>query len=89
MRRTASVGSYEANSWGLFDMHGNVREWCDTWSAASLAESDTVGYLGSARVLRGGSWVGYAGNSRSAIRSYGQPSFTDDLNGFRVARALD
>lgn len=87
LERTSLVGSYDANAWGLFDMHGNVWEWCDTWFAASPAKSDAAGYVGSARVLRGGSWYYDARNARSANRIDGQPSVTDVFSGFRVARA--
>jgi formylglycine-generating enzyme required for sulfatase activity len=86
--KTHPVGQKEPNAWGLHDMHGNVWEWCDTWYHQSAAQSEDPNYLGSARVLRGGSWGSSAGSARSAFRSGGQPSSSDDLVGFRVARAL-
>src|SRR5262249_12407714 len=58
LERTTKVGSYQANSLGLHDMHGNVWEWCE----------DPFEPGASARVLRGGSWDDYARNCRSANR---------------------
>jgi formylglycine-generating enzyme required for sulfatase activity len=88
LRRTTAVGSYPPNAWKLYDMHGNVWEWCDTWYDASAAVSDDPKHFGSARVLRGGSWLGNAGYARSAFRLDWRPSLSVNYGGFRVARAL-
>jgi formylglycine-generating enzyme required for sulfatase activity len=90
--RTTPVGSYEANAWGLYDMHGNVREWCaDVWDGSSLPGGRVIDpqgpVTGSSRVVRGGGWHDVAGNCRSASRLY---EFPDDHYfdfGFRVVLA--
>jgi hypothetical protein len=87
LEHTTPVGSYQPNAWGLYDMHGNVWEWCDTWYFSSPEESDNPPFDGSARVLRGGSWLSNAYNVRSAYRYNWRPTISGDLSGFRVARA--
>ena len=72
---TAIVGSYVPNSWGLYDMHGNVWEWCLDWYAGDItALHGAVNTSASThRVLRGGSWYMPAGCCRSAYRNNGMP----------------
>jgi formylglycine-generating enzyme required for sulfatase activity len=89
---TAPVGRYGANAWGLFDMHGNVWEWClDAWDGSanypSSAVSDPYVSSGPGRVVRGGSWVASADYCRSAIRSNVSPGSTSSGIGFRVVLA--
>jgi len=84
---TAKVGSYLPNAWGLYDMHGNVWEWCLDWyknNYGTTAVSDPFGpTTGSDHVERGGSWYNGARFCRSARRSGSNPS-NSDYNGFRV-----
>lgn len=83
---TAEVGSYKPNDWGLYDMHGNVYEWCLDWYTSSLsAATDPLGPAsGSRRVLRGGCWSSNAQGCRSAYRSDGIPSNINYGRGFRL-----
>jgi formylglycine-generating enzyme required for sulfatase activity len=83
------VGSYPANAWGLFDMHGNVWEWCLDSFASYPAGAGTDPFVtnGPNRVLRGGSWSINSFDCRSAVRSLNTPGNTDDDLGFRVVLA--
>jgi formylglycine-generating enzyme required for sulfatase activity len=90
--RTTTVGSYQASAWGLYDMHGNVWEWCRDWYGSYLTGSvtDPQGSpSGSDRVFRGGSWVTRASGCRSAWRHARAPGFRDYGVGFRSVLALD
>lgn len=87
---THPVGTKAPNSLGIYDMSGNVCEWCNDWygSYSSGAQTDPVGSTsGSARVVRGGSWYGSATFCRVANRSYSFPSNGCSFLGFRVARS--
>jgi formylglycine-generating enzyme required for sulfatase activity len=86
--RTHSVGEKPANAWGLYDMHGNVFEWCWDWFIAYEADSQTdpTGPLsGSFRMYRGGPWSGDTEILRSAFRGSNTPQSRLDTLGFRVA----
>ena len=88
---THPVGQKMPNAWGLYDMHGNVFEWCLDWhgSYPSSAVTDPKGSSsGSYRVLRGGNWNFNAYSCRSAYRFDSTPSdFNRNYYGFRVALA--
>jgi uncharacterized repeat protein (TIGR02543 family) len=87
--KTHEVGKKPANAFGLYDMHGNVWEWCWDWygSYSSGEQTDPLGASsGSSRVARGGSWSYSAGALRSAYRHFSNPSLSRDYLGFRLAR---
>lgn len=86
--RTVEVGRYDANLWGLCDMHGNVCEWCSDWWSDSLPggnvtdpEVTTPSFW---RVIRGGGGRGDGAFARSANRTRFVPSSSGDDFGFRV-----
>jgi formylglycine-generating enzyme required for sulfatase activity len=86
---TVAVGSLPCNGWGLYEMHGNVWEWCSDW-LGSYAKGKTVDPRGpdegEARVLRGGSWIYGARRCRSARRFKFRPDAGFDRSGFRLCQ---
>ncbi|MEO1069122.1 MAG: formylglycine-generating enzyme family protein [Cyanobacteria bacterium J06638_6] len=92
--QTAEVSHYFPNKFGLYDMHGNVQEWCldhkhgnyegaPDDGSAWITDDDKVG-----RLLRGGSWSSYPWTCRSAYRNYGLPDIQINELGFRVVCGL-
>jgi formylglycine-generating enzyme required for sulfatase activity len=89
LERTTAVGLYEPNDFGLYDMHGNVAEWCADWyDDAYYKQSpprDPPGpESGTLHVLRGGSWFDDGKDCRAAARGKSAPTFANKSNGFRV-----
>jgi len=86
---TAIVGSYAPNDWGLYDMHGNVYEWCLDWRGTLVADTDPKGAeSGLHRVGRGGGWYNPASDCRSAHRGSYMPSRIYNYFGFRLVRTI-
>ena len=86
---THPVGKKKKNPWGLYDMSGNVWEWCWDWFGSdyyksSLAIDPTGPDTGSVRVFRGGSWGNSASNARSASRNNHDPGTRAHHLGFRL-----
>ncbi|MCL2444016.1 MAG: formylglycine-generating enzyme family protein [Treponema sp.] len=92
--RPTPVNRYPANRWGLYDIHGNVWEWCwDLWGEYTsepktnpIGPASNQGSDGDLRIIRGGGWDSSEMNIRSAIRGSAVPTSRDDNIGFRIVR---
>lgn len=87
--KTVEVKALPCNGWGLYQMHGNVWEWCQDWYGNYLMKRvvDPTGRVrGTKRVLRGGGWFNVGGDVRSAIRRATTPVGRHDGIGFRLAQ---
>jgi len=101
LRRTAIAGSYQPNTWGLVDMHGNVSEWCSDWMPYFEAGLDLVARKvharlpggvdpegaseGPWRIYRGGSWSSSGTYCTSYHRGFAEPGTRSNTMGFRIA----
>ena len=87
--KTHPVATKQANAWGLYDMHGNIREWCLDWYASSYPAGSVTDYAGPAsgtlRVSRGGNWHRPEKACTSSNRGYRSQGRRDDLHGLRIA----
>jgi uncharacterized protein (TIGR02996 family) len=93
-KQTTDVGSFPSNAWGLFDVYGNVWEWCEDWYGPYPAEDQidpcrTELHSDNSRVLRGGSWFNLPVGCRTAFRNWDAPAYRLNYFGLRVCFRLD
>ena len=92
--RTTATGSFKPNAFGLYDMHGNVWEWCSNWYGRDYYQNSPVDdpqgpARGTRRVIRGGDWYSDGRDCRTAFRCAGLPRGTFYATGMRVVMTLD
>jgi len=87
--KTVAVKSFPCNQWGLYEMHGNVWEWCADWYKRNYPTGPVINPIGpddgAYRVLRGGGWISHGRGVRSAYRSFNGPDDRGNGIGFRLA----
>jgi len=92
IEKSLAVGSYKPNAFGLYDMHGNVWEWCEDWIAdypLGAVTNPKGPATGKDRVVRGGSFNGFDYGARSSVRASPPPSARSYTTGFRLVRTTD
>ena len=92
-QNTAPVGSYQPNGLGLYDMTGNVWEWCEDWYRndyyqGAPAKNPRGPERDTSRVLRGGSWGSIPAYVRTTNRGFSTPEYRDTYIGFRLVLPL-
>jgi len=90
LNRTINVGSYPPKAWGLYDMHGNVKEWVadDYYQYTSESKTDPIAPHYYGKMLRGGGYKGWITGSRSAHRYAHLESMSDQGAGLRLAISI-
>lgn len=93
--RRSQVGSLKPNDFGLFDMYGNVQEWCqsrhreyDTLQTFFIDDKEYNAFASDTRILSGGSFMDLAPSVRSDRRNFSSPAISSDTSGFRIARTM-